>query len=148
MNTLQKAADTLFAEALAATGARDPRDYYRARLRDLKRANPAGYAEAVQYYRDTLIPSIAEGGAEPIAAWREYGLLIARATAPGRTVAVDATGRARAYGPPADPGEMILHLPDARQGPALLVGLPPEPSPAQSATYDWLAAGRRGLRGA
>lgn len=144
----QEAADSRFAQALSASGARDPRDYYRDRLRDLKRTNPAGYAEAVQYYRETLVPSIAEGDAEPLAAWREYGLLIARATAPGRTVAVDATGRARPYEPGADVGEMILHLPNARQGPAFLVGLPSEPSQAQTATYDWLAAGRRALRGA
>ncbi len=146
---LQKVADARFAEALAAAGARDPRDYYRDRLRDLKRSNPEGYAEAVAYYRDTLIPSIAEGGAEPLAAWREYGLLIARTTAPGRTVAVDGTGRARPYEPPGEPSDMILHLPNnAKQGPALLVGLPPVLSEAQTATFDWLAAGRRAQKGA
>ena len=39
---LQTKADARFAAALAASGARDPRDYYRARLRDLKRSNPKG----------------------------------------------------------------------------------------------------------
>ena len=145
---LQKAADTRFAQALAAADARDPRDYYRDRLRDLKRVNPKGYAEAVAYYRDTLVPSIAEGGAEPLAAWREYGLLIARTTAPGRTMAVDGTGRARTYEPPGEPSDMILHLPHASRAPALLVGLPPELSDAQTATYDWLVVGRRAPRGA
>lgn len=147
-SSLQKTADARFEQALAAVGARDPRDYYRDRLRDLKRVNPEGYAEAVAYYRDTLIPSIAEGGAEPLTAWREYGLLIARTTAPGRTVAVDATGRAQPYEPPGDPSDMILHLPHVTKGSALLVGLPPELSAAQTAAYDWLVAGRRAPRGA
>ncbi len=147
-SALQKTADALFEEALAAVGARDPRDYYRDRLRDLKRANPEGYAEAAAYYRDTLIPSIAEGCAEPLTAWREYGLLIARTTAPGRTVAVDTTGRAQPYEPPGDPSEMILHLPHVTKRAALLVGLPPELSAAQTAAYDWLVVGRRAPRGA
>lgn len=148
---LKKAADQRFAEALAEAGARDPRDYYRERLRELKGANPEGYASAVGYYTDTLLPSIAEGNAEPLAAWREFGLLIARLTAPGRTVAVDAGGRARPYEPPGDSDDMVLHLPEGRGvrgGRVLLVGLPPEPSDAQLATHDWLVAGRRALRGA
>lgn len=148
---LKKAADQLFAEALNEAGARDPRDYYRERLRELKGANPEGYASAVGYYTDTLIPSIAEGGAEPLAAWREYGLMIARLTAPGRTVAVDGSGRARSYEPPGAPGDLVLHLPEGRGvrgARVLLVGLPPKPSDPQKATYDWLVAGRRALRGA
>lgn len=145
----KKAADQRFEEALAKAGARDPRDYYRERLRDLKGANPDGYADAVGYYTDTLLPSIAEGKAEPLAAWREYGLLIARLTAPGRTVAVDAGGRARPYESPGESSDMVLHLCEGREarGRVLLVGLPPEPSSAQTATYDWLVGGRRALRG-
>lgn len=152
MNTdLKKAADQRFEEALAKAGARDPRDYYRGQLRELKGADPDGYANAVGYYTDTLLPSIAEGKAEPLAAWREYGLLIARLIAPGKTVAVDTRGLARPYEPPGDSGDMVLHLaggPGARGGRVLLVGLPPQPSAAQTATYDWLVAGRRALRGA
>lgn len=148
---LKKAADQRFAEALAKAGARDPRDYYRERLRELKGANPDGYASAVGYYTDTLLPSIAEGKAEPLAAWREFGLLIARLTTPGRTMAVDPGGRARPYEPPGESGDMVLHLSEGRGvrgGRVLLVGLPPEPSAAQTAAYDWLVVGRRALRGA
>ena len=134
-----------FAEALDATGARDPRDYYRGRLKELKRSNPQGYADAVAYYQEKLIPSIAKGNADPLEAWREYGLVIARLTAPGRAVAVDASGRSRPYEPPGDAGDLVLHLPDARNAHALLVGLPANPSTAQMATHNWLVLGRRAL---
>lgn len=141
----QQAADARFEEALAATGARDPRDYYRDRLRELKRANPEGYAEGVGYYRNTLVPSIAAGEADPIGAWREYGLLLARLTAPGRAVAVDATGRSRPFELPGDAADMVLHLPERNRDRALLVALPPQPTSAQLATHQWLVAGGRAL---
>jgi len=144
---LQKKADARFTAALAAAGARDPRDYYRARLRDLKRSNPQGYADAVAYYQPTLVPSIAEDGADPLVAWRDFGLLLARLSAPGRAVAVDPGGRSRLFEPPGEAEDMILHLPDARNARALLVGLPPEPSAAQMATHNWLVLGRRALGG-
>ncbi len=143
---LQQVADACFSKALAAAGARDPRDYYRDGLRELKRFNADGYGEAVAYYRKKLIPSIAQGDAEPLEAWRTYGLLIARLTSPGRTVAVDPRGHARAYEPPAEVGDMILHLPSAKGARVFVVGLPPNPSDAQTATCDWLALGRRALR--
>lgn len=144
---LQAKADARFAAALADAGARDPRDYYRARLRDLRRSNPKGYADAVAYYQSTLVPSIAEHEADPLAAWREFGLLLARLTAPGRPVAVDAGGRSRPFEPPGEAGDLVLHLPDARNARALLVGLPPKPSAAQMATHNWLVLGRRALGG-
>ena len=144
---LRKKADARFATALAATGARDPRDYYRARLRELRRSNPQGYDDAVAYYQDTLVPSIAEREAEPLAAWREFGLLLARLTAPGRAVAVDPSGRSRPFEPPGETADLVLHLPDASNARALLVGLPPKPSAAQTATHNWLVLGRRALGG-
>ena len=142
----QQEADRRFAEALEEAGARDPRDYYRDRLRDLKQVDPGAYQQAVSHYEDILIPSIARGEAEPLAAWRAYGLEIAKLTAPGRTVAIDATGKAEAYEHPGPPGSMILHLPEKRGTRPLLVGLPPAPSPAQMAAYDWLVGGRKKLR--
>lgn len=143
----QAAADALFAKALAEAGARDPRGYYRGQLRQLKRINPERYAEAVAFYRETLIPSIAEGASEPLAAWREYGWRIARASAKGKTVAVDESGRAQAYKHPGKDGDLVLHLPDLRKETPIVVGLPNELSAAQRALYDWLVAGRRALRG-
>ena len=62
--------------------------------------------------------------------------------APGRTVAIDETGRASPYEKPTRT-DLVLHLPDAKGTRALLVGLPAEPSPAQRATYDVLVAGKQ-----
>ena len=138
------AADRILEEALERTGARDPRDFYRDRLRALKESDPDGYRSAVAYYRDTLIPSVASGDAEPLEAWTEYGRTLAEAVAEGRTVSIDATGRARPYeGPVAD--HLILHLPEDRGSKALLVGLPPELTRAQRASYDVLVVGKQRL---
>ena len=142
-NDLQKTADARFEAALAAAGARDPRDYYRSRMRELKQSNPQGYADAVAYYQSTLLTSIAEQDADPLEAWRKFGLRIAQLTATGRAVAVDPAGRSRAFEAPGRADDLILHLPDAHNRRALLVGLPPEPSAAQMATYNWLVQGRR-----
>jgi len=140
---LQKKADARFEAALSATGARDPRDYYRSRLRELKQSDPQGYADAVAYYQSTVVTSIAEQDADPLQAWQAFGLRIAQLAAAGRAVAVDPSGRSRPFEAPGRPDDMILHLPDARNLRALLVGLPPEPSTAQMAAYNWLVQGRR-----
>ena len=142
---LQEKADARFAAALAASGARDPREYYRTQLRELKRSNPEGYDQAVGYYQDELVPSIAERDADPVQAWQAYGLLIAQLAAPGRAVAIDPSGRSHPPESSAGLEDMVLHLPDAPSAPVLLVGLPPKPSPAQMATHRWLVSGRRAL---
>lgn len=142
---LQARADALLDEALAAAGARDPREFYRTRLRDLRDRDRTAYDRAVAYYRDELLPAIV-GGAEPLAAWSEYGRTLAELHGPGRTVAVDASGAAAPYTSPPDPDHLVLHLPDAAREPALLVGLPLQLSGAQRATYDWLVQGRNRLR--
>ena len=139
-------ADARLEEALKEAGARDPREFYRERLRDLKQANAEGYAVAVAYYRDTLIPQVASGEGDPLAAWTEYGRHLAEAMSPGRTVSVDATGRARPYQAPAPRDQLVLHLPDAKGGRAILVGLPGELTAAQRATYDVLVAGKQKQR--
>ena len=138
-------ADEILERALADTGARDPREFYRDRLRDLKHRNPEGYEIAVRYYRETLIPSVVGGEQPPLDAWTEYGRMLAEATAPGRTVSIDQSGLAHAFdGPRA--GRLVLHLPDGNVGRALLVGLPPELSPAQRASYDVLVSGKQKQR--
>jgi hypothetical protein len=138
-------ADRMLEAALEATGARDPREFYRDRLRELKQADPDAYQGAVAYYRDTLLPLVANGEGDPLGAWTEYGRRLAQALAPGRTVSVDDTGRAHPYdGPRAD--RLVLHLPDAGGSRALLVGLPAELSAAQRATYDVLVAGKQSVR--
>ncbi len=140
---LQQLADGRLAAALAATGARDPRDFYRSRLRELKRTNSEAYREATKHYRNKLIPSVAEDGEDPIQAWQAYGLLLADLTAPGNPVAVDASGRSRPFEPPGEPTDVVLHVPHAKGRHLVLVGLPPEPSRAQVATYHWMVLGRR-----
>jgi hypothetical protein len=138
-------ADALLDEVLRETGARDPREFYRDRLRELRERDADAYGEAVRYFEATLVPSIASRDAEPLVAWTEYGRRLAELTAPGRTVAVDASGRAGPYEAPAPADALILHLPDRPPGRALLVGLPRELSEAQRATYDWLVTGRQKL---
>jgi hypothetical protein len=143
---LQERADQRLEEALAAQGARDPRDFYRVQLKELRSENRAGYEDAVRYYKETLIPRVADEAQDPLAAWTDYGRHLAELRASGRTVVVDATGRATAYESPVDPGALVLHLPGEARRSALVVGLPTDLSPAQRATYDWLVSGRRSLR--
>lgn len=143
---VKEVADRRLEEALEKTGARDPREFYRERLKELKREDPGAYDRAVAHYQDVLLPSVAEEGVPPLEAWTEYGRKLAELTAPGRTVCVDGTGRASPYEAPAASEALVLHIPDSRRGRPLLVGLPAELSPAQRATYDWLVSGRRGLR--
>jgi len=137
-----EAADKALEAALAETGARDPREFYRERLRELKRASSEAYDTAVAYYRDTLIPDVAAGKREALDAWTEYGRQLASALAPGRTVSIDATGLAHEYAGP-EGNRLVLHLPAEKGARALLVGLPTKLSPAQRATYDVLVEGRQ-----
>jgi hypothetical protein len=145
-STEREQADALLEAALRETGARDPREFYRDRLRELKERDKEAYAEAVRYYEQTLIRSIASRAAEALTAWTEYGRKLAELTTPGRTVAIDRSGRAGPYASPAAKEALVLHLPEAAGARALLVGLPAELSDAQRATYDWLVTGRLKLR--
>ena len=136
-----KQADEILKAALEATGARDPREFYRDRLRDLKQTNPDGYTEAVAYYRDTLIPAVASGTQAPLDAWTEYGRRLVQALAPGRTMSIDDSGKAHPFDEPRT-DRLVLHFPDEKGGRAMLVGLPIELSTAQRATYDVLVSGK------
>ena len=143
---LQNTADELLVAALEREGARDPREYYRERLRDLKGESAQGYEEAVRFYRDKLVPAIAKDGTEPLTAWREYGRTIMELLAPGRTVTIDTSGRSATYESDISREDLVLHLPDTKNIRALVVALPTTLSPAQSATFDLLVAGRQKLR--
>jgi hypothetical protein len=140
------AADAALEAALAEAGARDPRDFYRERLRELKRAVPSEYEAAVSYYRNTLIPDVAGGESDPLTAWTEYGRRLAAALAPGRTVGIDETGLAHEYGGQ-ERDRLVLHLPDEGGTAALLVGLPTTLTAAQRATYRVLIEGKHRAAG-
>lgn len=141
-DSLTEAADKALEAALATSGARDPREFYRDRLREIKRARPEAYESAVAYYTDTLLPQVAGGERDPLEAWTEYGRRLAVALAPGRTLGIDETGRAHPW-EGRERGRLVLHLPDEKGARALLVGLPPTLSDAQRATYDVLVAGKQ-----
>ncbi|HSG49823.1 MAG TPA: hypothetical protein VLA43_18515 [Longimicrobiales bacterium] len=145
-DSTQDEADRRLEAALREHGARDPREFYRTQLKELREVNPQGYQDAVAYYRNDLIPAIGRDGQEPLAAWTDYGHTLATLRAAGRTVAVDATGQARAFERPARLDDLVLHLPDEQRTRAILVALPPRLSPAQRATFDWLVSGRLKLR--
>lgn len=119
-------------------GARDPRDFYRDRLRALKAQDPDAFRRALAYYEDSLIPAVAAEDSDPRAEWLEYGRVLASLAAKGRTVQIDATGRAAEYARPVPADHLVLHLPDAPSQPALIVGIPAKLSPAQKATHDLL----------
>lgn len=140
--SLAAAAEKVLEAALAETGARDPRDFYRDRLRELKRTSPDDYQRAVTYYSETLLPEVAERRREPLVAWTDYGCRLAEALAPGRTVAIDASGRAHPYEASVS-DRLILHLPDDNGAKALLVALPRSLTAEQRATYDVLVAGKQ-----
>jgi hypothetical protein len=146
VDDLQARADARLEEALKVRGARDPREFYRTRLRELREADRGAYDEAVRHYRERLLPAIADDEADPLVAWTAYGQRLAELSAPGRTVCLDETGRSRVYAAPPDTGALILHLPRDRKLRALVVGIPAELSPAQRAAYDWLVGGRKKLR--
>lgn len=144
---LKQRADARFEEALEASGARDPRDFYREQLRDLKTRDEEAYEEGVRHFREELIPAVASGEADPLEAWERFGLRLAELTAPGRTVAIDRTGVSHAYEAPSAEERMVLHLPHDRKEKAILVSLPAELSRAQRATYDLLVRGKQTLSG-
>lgn len=140
---LRQRADERFQQALDQTGARDPREFYRNRLRDLKAQDPDVFRRAVEYHDTRLVPTVAADGSDPLAAWLEYGRFLATLVAPGSTVQIDLTGRATEYSPPVPADCLVLHLPTDTRQRALAVGLPPKLSTAQRATYALLVEGKQ-----
>lgn len=142
-NALKQTADQRFEQALAERGARDPREFYRAALRELRERDAGAFRRALHYYENELIPRVAAPDSDPLAEWLEYGRVLAALRAPGRTVQIDATGRAEPYARPVPTDRLVLHLPDSTREPALLVGLPPELSAAQRASFELLVKGKQ-----
>jgi hypothetical protein len=128
-------------EALARTGSRDPREYYRERLRALRDRDEQAFQRAREHYETRLLPAVAREDSDPLAEWLDYGRILADLTTPGRAVAIDPTGLAHPYSPPVPADRLVLHLPTSAREPALLIGLPPALSPAQRASFDLLVKG-------
>jgi hypothetical protein len=135
---LRERADRRFESALREAGARDPRGFYRDRLRDLRGRDEDAFQRAVDHYEQKLLPRVADDASDPLVEWLEYGRLLAELTFPGHTVQIDASGRARPYAPPVPHDYLVLHLPSSARERALPVGIPTTLSPAQRATYDLL----------
>lgn len=142
---LQERADRRFQDALDETGARDPREFYRGLLRELKERSEAEYEKAVARWREEVVEPLARGDGEPLERWLRFGVSLARDLHPGRTVVIDETGRAEPYEPPPSWDRLILHIPDTKKVRAVPVGLPPELTPPQRATVDLLVEGRNRL---
>jgi hypothetical protein len=138
----QREADERLARALEESPARDPREEYRALLRELKSQSDADYEQAVGDYRKSVVEAIAGGDADPIRAWLEFGCRLAERLRPGRAVVVSPEGRAVPYLPPPSPAALILHLPNGNRGRGVVVGAPRELSRAQKAAKDLLALGK------
>jgi hypothetical protein len=144
MSEVREVAEARFEEALFRTGARDPREFYRERLRELKSSDPAGFRRAVEYFENELLPEVAREGSDPLAAWLEYGRFLASVCISGETVQIDPTGRSEPYAPPVPADRLVLHLPTSTREAALAVGLPPALSEAQRVTYELLVLRRAG----
>ena len=136
---LRARADERFARALEAAGARDPRDFYRKQMvaaqgRRRGRIPPRRGAVLEQ----ELIPAVARDDSDPMGEWLEYGRFLATLAAPGRTVQIDAEGRASRLRPPRAGRRARAPSPRPHHGPRDVVGIPTTLSPAQRASYDLL----------
>ncbi|HEX2203532.1 MAG TPA: hypothetical protein VHG91_09555 [Longimicrobium sp.] len=136
--SLRARADERFRAALEAGGARDPREFYRKQLRELKAADAGAYRRALAYYEERLTPAVADEGSDPLGEWLEYGRVLASLFAAGRTVQIDPTGRAADYARPVPRDHLVLHLPERANQPAIVVGLPAQMTPPQRASFDLL----------
>ncbi|MBX6362604.1 MAG: hypothetical protein IRZ00_01940 [Gemmatimonadetes bacterium] len=141
-DSLRARADARLDQALAARRLTDPRDLFRDRLRRLRADDPAAFGRAIDYFEHTLLPRVA-ADAEPITEWIEYGRFLAELTGPGRVLAVDPSGRARAYEPPPGADLLVLFFPDVQTDPVLPLARPRELSAAQQATWELLLPGHR-----
>jgi len=123
----------------------DPRPGLRARLRYLREEQPASFTAALQYYENTLLPVVAAADSDPLTEWIEYGRRLGDLTAPGKTLEIDETGRARPFRLRAPATGLILHVPDDTSAEALAIAVPREPSEAQRASYALLIERARAL---
>ena len=130
--------------ALARSTFEDPRPAFRDRLRLFREEQPDAFAAALQYYENVLVPAVAATESEPLSEWVQYGRRLGELSGPGRTMAIDATGRARPHGSDAREGELLLHIPHDTATQVLALAVPRNLSAAQQATLDLLVHRARG----
>lgn len=131
-------ADRHLADALERTGLPDPRERYRAWLRELRSRDERAFRLALEYYEEQLVPAVGDARVDPIEAWTEYGLRLAQRLRPGSPVAIDPTGFSRPCDATAGLDQLVLQLPTSARETALPVRLPAQLTPAQAATHTLL----------
>jgi hypothetical protein len=120
------------AQAFAERGLEDPRPLYRGMLKQVRVRDPQAYEAAVAYHEERL-RGLAPGP-DAVDEWVEYGRYLADLLAPGRAFTVDPTGRAEPYRRTAEPGALVLHVPDRTADPARVLCAPLRPTAPQRAT--------------
>lgn len=127
-------------EARREGGLADPRPAYRKLLTRLSSEDREAYRDAVRHFEEELVPAVAGGEADPVAAWIRYGLRLASELSDGEARAVDESGRARPVEDAGDPpvGPLVLWLPASAGDRALALARPEEMSDAQRATLELL----------
>jgi hypothetical protein len=138
-------ADAHMDAALAQSTFEDPRPAFRDRLRLFREEQPDAFAAALQYYENVLVPAVAAAESEPLSEWVQYGRRLGELSGPGKTMAIDTTGRARTHSGAARDGELLMHIPHDTATQVLALAVPRQLSPAQQATLDLLVHRARGL---
>ena len=141
----QKEADRRYERRIGETGARDPREFYREILKELRESDGEAYREMVARHQSEVVLLLEQGKRDPLLTWLEFGRTLAQRVAPGKLLRVDPTGRAMPAPEKLSWEDLLLHVPDERRSRALPVGIPPEPTPAQRATLDLLVKGQTRL---
>lgn len=139
---LQSRADQALDQAIQRTGARDPRDFYRKLLLELKEQDQEAYEGAVNRWKTEVVEPLARGDGSPLDRWLAYGLDLARTLEDGNSVRVDETGRALPLERAPSWKDLVLHLPDRKAARAIPVSIPPALSAPQRATMQLLVQGK------
>src|SRR5690606_3322004 len=102
-------AEARLEEAARSAGIADPRPPLRERLRTLRETRRPDFDRAIEHYEKHVLPALA--GADPLAAWIEYGRFLAGIDGDGKVVTIDERGRAADW--VADtPHGLVLFIPD------------------------------------
>ena len=131
--------------ALADSAFADPRPAFRDRLRLFREEQPQAFAAALEYYETVLVPSVAADDSDPLSAWVQYGRRLGELSGPGRTLAIDGSGRAHPHTGEPRPDDLLLHVPNDTATQVLPLAVPRSLTAAQQATLDLLVHRARGL---